>query len=57
MEHRLVYQVLDDIKTIKILRMWTHSNDSARGELRFGSGCTPDEMGVPVGWLAIRKMN
>ena len=23
-QHRLVYQVLDDIKTIKILRMWTH---------------------------------
>ena len=22
--HRLVYQVLDDIKTIKIIRMWTH---------------------------------
>lgn len=23
-QHRLVYQVLDDIQTIKILRMWTH---------------------------------
>ena len=23
-QHRLVYQVLDDIKTLKILRMWTH---------------------------------
>jgi toxin YoeB len=23
-QHRLVYQVLDDIKTVKILRMWTH---------------------------------
>ena len=22
--HRLVYQVLDDIKTVKIIRMWTH---------------------------------
>lgn len=22
--HRLVYQVLNDIKTIKIIRMWTH---------------------------------
>jgi toxin YoeB len=22
--HRLVYQVLPDIKTIKIIRMWTH---------------------------------
>ena len=22
--HRLVYQVLDDIKTVKVLRMWTH---------------------------------
>jgi len=22
--HRLVYQVLDDSKTIKIIRMWTH---------------------------------
>jgi toxin YoeB len=22
--HRLVYQVLSDIKTVKILRMWTH---------------------------------
>jgi len=22
--HRLVYQVLDDIHTVKILRMWTH---------------------------------
>ena len=23
-QHRLVYQVLDDVKTVKVLRMWTH---------------------------------
>ncbi|MBU1218837.1 Txe/YoeB family addiction module toxin [Myxococcota bacterium] len=23
-QHRLVYQVLDDIETVKVLRMWTH---------------------------------
>lgn len=23
-QHRLVYQVLDDIKTIKVMRMWSH---------------------------------
>jgi len=23
-QHRLVYQVLDDIHTVKIIRMWTH---------------------------------
>lgn len=23
-QHRLVYEVLEDIKTIKIIRMWTH---------------------------------
>jgi toxin YoeB len=23
-QHRLVYEVLDSIKTIKIIRMWTH---------------------------------
>tara|TARA_A200000113_G_scaffold223525_1_gene239336 strand:- start:199 stop:462 length:264 start_codon:yes stop_codon:yes gene_type:complete len=23
-QHRLVYQVLDDIQTVKVLRMWTH---------------------------------
>ena len=23
-QHRLVYQILDDTKTVKILRMWTH---------------------------------
>ena len=23
-QHRLVYQVVDDIKTVKIIRMWTH---------------------------------
>ena len=23
-QHRLVYQVLDTIKTVKIIRMWTH---------------------------------
>jgi toxin YoeB len=23
-QHRLVYQVLDDAKVVKILRMWTH---------------------------------
>ena len=23
-QHRLVYQVLSDIKTVKIIRMWTH---------------------------------
>jgi Txe/YoeB family toxin of toxin-antitoxin system len=22
--HRLVYQVLEDLKTVKIIRMWTH---------------------------------
>lgn len=22
--HRLVYQVLSDVKTVKVLRMWTH---------------------------------
>ncbi|MEI6514897.1 MAG: Txe/YoeB family addiction module toxin [bacterium] len=23
-QHRLVYQVLEDIKTVKIIRLWTH---------------------------------
>ncbi len=23
-QHRLVYQILDDIKTVKIIRMWAH---------------------------------
>jgi toxin YoeB len=23
-QHRLVYQVLSEIKTVKIIRMWTH---------------------------------
>jgi Txe/YoeB family toxin of toxin-antitoxin system len=23
-QHRLVYQILDDAKTVKVLRMWTH---------------------------------
>jgi len=23
-QHRLVYQVLDSIKTVKVIRMWTH---------------------------------
>jgi toxin YoeB len=23
-QHRLIYQVFDDIKTVKIIRMWTH---------------------------------
>jgi len=23
-QHRLVYQVLEDLKTVKIIRMWTH---------------------------------
>ena len=23
-QHRMVYQVLDDIKTVKVIRMWTH---------------------------------
>ena len=23
-QHRLVYQILDEIKTVKIIRMWTH---------------------------------
>jgi len=23
-QHRLVYQVLTDVKTVKVLRMWTH---------------------------------
>ena len=22
--HRLIYQVLDDMKTVKVIRMWTH---------------------------------
>jgi len=23
-QHRIVYQVLDEIKTVKVIRMWTH---------------------------------
>ena len=23
-QHRMVYQILDDIRTVKIIRMWTH---------------------------------
>lgn len=23
-KHRLVYQILDDINTVKVIRMWTH---------------------------------
>ena len=23
-QHRMVYQILEDIKTVKIIRMWTH---------------------------------
>ena len=23
-QHRLVYEVLEDIKTVKVMRMWTH---------------------------------
>jgi toxin YoeB len=23
-QHRIVYQMLDDIKTVKVIRMWTH---------------------------------
>jgi toxin YoeB len=23
-QHRLIYQVLDDAKTVKVIRMWTH---------------------------------
>ncbi|OPX95101.1 MAG: Toxin RelK [Syntrophorhabdus sp. PtaB.Bin006] len=23
-QHRLVYQILDDIDTVKVIRMWTH---------------------------------
>jgi len=24
LQHRLVYQILDEIKTVKVIRMWTH---------------------------------
>jgi toxin YoeB len=23
-QHRLIYQILDDINTVKVIRMWTH---------------------------------
>ena len=23
-QHRLVYQIMDDIKTVKVIRVWTH---------------------------------
>jgi len=23
-QHRIVYQILDEIKTVKVMRMWTH---------------------------------
>ena len=23
-QHRIVYQIIDDIKTVKVIRMWTH---------------------------------
>ena len=26
-QHRLVYQVIEETQTIKVLRMWTHSGD------------------------------
>lgn len=26
-QHRLVYQVLDETRTVKVLRMWTHYSD------------------------------
>ncbi len=25
-QHRLVYQLLDEIKTVKVIRMWTHND-------------------------------
>lgn len=24
LQHRLVYEILDEIKTVKVIRMWTH---------------------------------
>ncbi|MEE4606947.1 MAG: hypothetical protein V2J65_37110 [Desulfobacteraceae bacterium] len=24
MQHRLVYQIIDDKKTVKVIRMWSH---------------------------------
>jgi len=24
LQHRLVYQVIDEAKTVKVIRMWTH---------------------------------
>jgi toxin YoeB len=24
LQHRLVYQILDEVKTVKVIRMWTH---------------------------------
>ncbi len=26
-QHRLVYEVIDEIKTVKVIRMWTHYDD------------------------------
>ena len=23
-QHRIIYQILDDIRTVKVIRMWTH---------------------------------
>lgn len=23
-QHRLIYQILDDVRTVKVIRMWTH---------------------------------
>ncbi len=34
LQHRLVYQVLDDAKTVKVLRMWTHYQQARRGVTR-----------------------
>ena len=24
LQHRLVYQIIEDVKTVKVMRMWTH---------------------------------
>ena len=33
-QHRMVYQILDDEKIVKVIRMWTHYECESRADIR-----------------------
>jgi len=51
-QHRLVYQVVVDIRVVKVLRMWSHYNEERK--VKFGVGASH---GISQGLITSKPMS